>query len=184
MTTAAIESWYERPGALMFYSSRHEAPWLSNFELAPITLHGKVWPTTEHYFQAAKFLETDPVWAEAIRATATPASSKTMGRSRAHPILADWETVKDDIMRECVTAKFAQHANLAALLVATGDRPLVEASPTDFVWGAGRTGRGQNRLGVILMNVRGTHLATITPVIHAEPPKVSVRRRSTKKPTQ
>ncbi len=36
----------------------------------------------------------------------------------------------------------------------TGDEPLLEDSPEDFLWGTGRDGSGQNRLGVLLMELR------------------------------
>lgn len=40
------------------------------------------------------------------------------------------------------------------LLLATGERPLVEASPVDYFWGAGQDGTGLNRLGFLLQQVR------------------------------
>lgn len=47
------------------------------------------------------------------------------------------------------------HPKLARVLLATGERPLAENSPTDAYWGVGPTGDGRNRLGVLLMQVRG-----------------------------
>ena len=49
--------------------------------------------------------------------------------------------------------KFAA-AKLRELLLATADRPLVEASPFDYYWGCGRSGTGKNRLGELLMQTR------------------------------
>jgi ribA/ribD-fused uncharacterized protein len=59
-------------------------------------------------------------------------------------------------MEQAVTAKFEQNPALRALLLATGDAPLVEASPRDSYWGAGADGKGQNQLGQILQRVRAT----------------------------
>ena len=69
----------------------------------------------------------------------------------------DWEQVKTGIMEEIVRAKFTQHPELAALLLATGDTVLVEGNHWgDTCWGVDtRTGRGENHLGKILMKVRG-----------------------------
>jgi hypothetical protein len=78
-----------------------------------------------------------------------------MGRSRARPLRADWEEVKDRIMLEVVRAKLAQHEAVRELLLGTGDRPLIESSPRDRYWGDGGDGTGRNRLGEILMQVRG-----------------------------
>lgn len=66
-----------------------------------------------------------------------------MGRDRAKPLRADWELVKDDIMREAVLAKFTQHLDLRSLLLATGDSKLVEHTARDSYWGDGATGRGK-----------------------------------------
>ena len=40
-----------------FYSVQDEWGEFSNFALYPIRLKGKVWPTSEHYFQGQKFTE-------------------------------------------------------------------------------------------------------------------------------
>ena len=40
---------------IKFYSVTDEYGEFSNFARHPIKLSGKVWPTTEHYFQAMKF---------------------------------------------------------------------------------------------------------------------------------
>ena len=40
-----------------FYLAGEEHGYLSNFSAYPIFLSGKRWPTSEHYFQAQKFLD-------------------------------------------------------------------------------------------------------------------------------
>ena len=57
-------------------------------------------------------------------------------------------------MLRAVRAKFAQHVDLAALLLATGDALIVERARRDSYWGAGADGSGANKLGQILMIVR------------------------------
>lgn len=66
----------------------------------------------------------------------------------------DWDTVKDQVMYEIVLAKFQQHDDLRATLLATGDEIIAETSPYDNYWGLGSDGTGQNKLGRILMQVR------------------------------
>jgi ribA/ribD-fused uncharacterized protein len=56
-------------------------------------------------------------------------------------------------MSKALRAKFAAPA-LKTLLLSTGERPLVEDSPYDRYWGAGKDGRGKNRLGALLMELR------------------------------
>ena len=50
--------------------------------------------------------------------------------------------------------KFGTHAELAALLLSTGERQIVENAPMDAYWGCGPDGNGLNKLGRILMTVR------------------------------
>lgn len=77
-----------------------------------------------------------------------------MWRDRNRPLRPDWDTVKDDVMRSAVHAKFAQHPELQALLLSTGDAMLVEHTKNDAYWGDGGDGTGQNMLGKILVEIR------------------------------
>jgi ribA/ribD-fused uncharacterized protein len=77
-----------------------------------------------------------------------------MGRSRERPLRRDWDSVKDRIMLEAVRTKFAQHADLRAMLQSTGDARIVEHTTNDSYWGDGGDGSGKNRLGEILIQVR------------------------------
>jgi ribA/ribD-fused uncharacterized protein len=135
-----------------FYSTRGEHGCFSNFYRAPIHLDGKVWPTSEHYFQAQKFAGTALVGQ--IRRASTPSEAARLGRSREHPLRSDWEQVKEEIMYRAVLAKFTQHDDLREILLGTGDAILVEHTENDSYWGDGGDGSGRNRLGHILMRVR------------------------------
>ena len=81
--------------------------------------------------------------------------AKQMGNDRSRPLRADWQVVKDDVMRAAVRAKFALHSDIQAVLVGTGDEELIENAPNDYYWGCGADGTGKNILGKILMEVRG-----------------------------
>src|SRR6516225_1150328 len=102
-----------------FYRVSEQYGEFSNFAPFPITLEGKVWPTSEHYFQAQKYAGTEHE--TAIRQTRSPMIAARMGRDRKKPLRRDWEAVKNEIMREAVKAKFAQHPELAMLLLKTAD---------------------------------------------------------------
>jgi ribA/ribD-fused uncharacterized protein len=138
---------------ISFYSNR-EKPYgvFSNFSAHAFELDGQWWPTSEHYFQAHKFL--DPEHTEAVRVAKSPMDAANMGRSRSRPVRPDWESVKDDVMRRAVLAKFESHPHIRQILLDTGDEAIVEAAPNDRYWGAGADGSGLNRLGEILMEVR------------------------------
>lgn len=44
---------------IWFYSESDDFGFLSNFWAGDINIDGKIWPSTEHYFQAMKF-PTEP----------------------------------------------------------------------------------------------------------------------------
>lgn len=140
------------PETINFYSVSDPFGEFSNFAAYPIKLKGKIWPTSEHYFQAMKFL--DAAHQEAIRKVQSPMIAARMGRDRKRPLRRDWESVKDSVMRDAVLAKFTQHESLRTLLLSTGDAILVEHTTNDSYWGDGGDGSGRNRLGQILMSVR------------------------------
>ena len=123
----------------------------SNFARYPIHLKGKVWPTSEHYFQAQKFVGSDHE--ETIRKAKNAFTAARLGR-RLAPLPEDWDTRRIDVMYEAVRAKFTEHRELRALLLATGDAELVEHTKNDHFWADGGGGSGQNWLGKILMDVR------------------------------
>ena len=138
---------------IYFYSTREE-PYgcFSNFSPHGFMLNELWWHTSEHYFQAQKFVGTP--YAEQIRQVKAPKDAARMGRDRKLPLRPDWEQVKDDIMRRGVLRKFETHADIRQVLLSTGDQLIVENSPIDYYWGCGADGSGKNRLGQILMEVR------------------------------
>ena len=135
-----------------FYRPTEPYGEFSNFSPHPIELGGKRWPTSEHYFQAQKFAGTPHE--ERIRLAKSPMIAATLGRRRDLPLRRDWETVKEDVMRAALRAKFTQHPALRDLLLRTRKAELVEHTPRDRYWGDGGNGRGKNRLGQLLMELR------------------------------
>lgn len=127
-----------------------EYRFLSNFWPADVEFEGAPYPSVEHAYQAAKTL--DPAERRRIAALPTPAEAKRAGRRLA--LRPDWEIAKFAVMEQCVRYKFTHHADLREKLLATGDAELVEGNTWgDRVWGVYQ-GRGENRLGRILMKVR------------------------------
>ncbi|RMH21682.1 MAG: NADAR family protein [Acidobacteria bacterium] len=135
-----------------FYHQNRAYGFLSNFADYPITLNGKVWPTSEHYFQAQKFAGTSHE--EEVRKAKSPSEAARIGRNRKLPLRKDWEQVKDNVMREALMAKFTQHDELREHLLATGSAKLIEHTRNDRYWGDGGDGSGKNMLGLLLMETR------------------------------
>jgi ribA/ribD-fused uncharacterized protein len=148
-----------------FYSKTPQYKEFSNFHMVPLTLDGKEWPSVEHYFQAMKFF-ANPEYQETIRKAKTPTIAKRLGKTREMPIRADWNIYRDTVMYMALKEKFSErHPELRDKLLATGTAVLKEASPMDNYWGIGRSKKGQNKMGLLLMKVR----EEIRPAVAAPP---------------
>ncbi|KAF2075326.1 hypothetical protein CYY_003355 [Polysphondylium violaceum] len=138
-----------------FYRAENPYGFMSNFSRHRVFYNNDHFPTSEHAFQAMKFVGTDYYFK--VKDASTPGDSAKKGRSRAYPLRADWETVKDEIMYDICLAKFKQNKDIGASLLETGDAILVEYTENDYYWGSGGVnGGGRNQLGITLMRVRDT----------------------------
>lgn len=117
-------------------------------------LDGARWDNVEAYFQAAKSRGTADHLAALRAITADPSPESAFRAGRSHGMRADWESVKREVMRAALHAKFTQSEGLRALLLSTGEVPLVQLKPGDAYWGTGPDGRGANVLGALLMELR------------------------------
>ena len=119
-----------------------------------LNLDAKEWKTTEHYFQAQKFVGTPHV--EYVRKLDSPRSAFEYTRRPEVQkwVRPDWAKVKEEVMLKAVQEKFNQNQELGQLLIRTGDVKLFEHTRNDKFWGDGGDRRGENKLGMILMQVR------------------------------
>jgi len=141
--------------SIRFYRVGEPNGFMSNFYPAPFDAWGVEWPTSEHYFQAAKFFETDPTWAEAVRVAPTASEAAKRGRNRSHPIDPRWDDgMRVGAMMLALVLKFKAHHDLRGRLLSTGDEMLIEHTANDSYWGDGGDGSGRNRLGLLLMELR------------------------------
>ena len=142
---------------IKFYNRSDPYYEFTNFYMAsaPVAIDNKLWPTTEHYYQAQKFnygtfyyekILQLPSPREAFRFSRTPQAYKEVKKN--------WEFIKDGVMLTALRAKFLQNEDLKQLLLKTRNRKLVEHTANDSYWGDGGDGSGQNRLGELLMAVR------------------------------
>ena len=136
-----------------FYGRKMPCFEFSNFYRAQIYIDGRMWKTSEHYYQAMKFFGYDEHVDEVWRAK-TPMDAAHIGRDRKRPLREDWEEVKDEVMYKALQAKFTQHENLRKVLLETGDAILVEHTIKDGYWGDAGDGSGKNMLGKLLMILR------------------------------
>lgn len=94
---------------------------------------------------------------------AHPSRAKALGREVKNFDGDLWRDEADRVVVEGNLRKFGQREELRDVLLGTGDRTLVEASPDDKIWGIGFRGDeaegkeeqwGKNRLGQALMKAR------------------------------
>src|SRR5579859_1012756 len=106
---------------IFFWKEDNQYAVFSNFFPHPVTVDGRIWPTSEHYFQAMKtpFLQEQ----EMVRAAATPAEAKRLGRKLK--CRGDWQEVKYDVMLHVLREKFSSDP-LRSLLTGTGDAEIYE----------------------------------------------------------
>jgi ribA/ribD-fused uncharacterized protein len=125
----------------------------NNFSAHAIDFRGKLYPTCEHAYQATKC--TDPQGHDAIRNARSPLQAKRLAndtfRAARDP---DWSNKKVAVVEEILRAKLAQHPEAQEALRQSGDKEIVEDSPTDYFWGTGADGSGQNILGKLWMKLR------------------------------
>lgn len=126
---------------------------LSNFFPAEVEFEGLIFPTVEHAYQAAKTV--DMMERRAIREAQKAGQAKRMGdHVTKRP---NWESIKERVMLQLLSKKFAYPA-LAEALLETGSAQLVEGNKRgDRFYGAELVdGRwfGLNKLGSLLMEVR------------------------------
>lgn len=142
------------------FAGKHR--FLSNFYPTPIRYpvddpDAPVYRTLEHAFQAAK--SVDPDERARVRAVPSPGVAKGIGRhiGSRRP---DWSSVRLEVMRELLRAKFSEES-LRSRLLETGDAELIEGNLWhDHFWGSCRCPRhagtrGLNLLGRLLMEIRG-----------------------------
>ncbi len=139
---------------------------LSQWYPSGFTVDNQYYATAEHFMMAQKaLLFNDQESYRKILSVKTPDLAKNLGRQVIGFNELLWQEKRFDIVVRGNLAKFSQHSALQAFLLSTSDKILVEASPTDAIWGIGLSKQaalstlpthwpGLNLLGFALMQVR------------------------------
>lgn len=163
---------------------KEDAPFgeLSNFYrlTSPVIFDGKEYFTSESLYHACKYIfpeapDVNKEYIEHIRTASTPYKSKLLANmTKSHKYQwneelntiidtytlkgvkrrDDWEQVKDYVMKYVLLLKFKTDKHCYHVLLSTGSAKLIEASPYDNYWGCGKDGKGLNKLGTLLEQVR------------------------------
>ncbi|CAO1596705.1 hypothetical protein XANCAGTX0491_000537 [Xanthoria calcicola] len=152
-----LSQWFDAPFTAASSSSPDPDP-----DATPLTFR-----TAEQYMMYRKArLFGDAEVAAQIMLAITPKEHKALGRKVKNFDGTVWDAIREDIVEEGNWSKFCSSKNGARwrdMLLETGDRDLVEASPFDRIWGIGysaehaeanRSKWGANLLGKALVRVR------------------------------
>jgi ribA/ribD-fused uncharacterized protein len=147
---------------VFFYGGPFSQWYQSTFEV-----DGVKYNCAEQYMMAQKaLLFGDDEAHRKIMKSHSPSDQKATGRKVKNFNADKWNLVAKAVTYRANLAKFST-PYLAKYLLETGDREIVEASPTDCIWGIGLSEtnpdrldktkwRGTNWLGEIIMQVRDT----------------------------
>ena len=150
---------YDPDVSIVFRKTNERFGGLSNMAPGfPLRVNGTQIRTSEALYQACRFPHMPDVQRRIIDES-SPMTAKMRTkpfRSQSRP---DWNSVRVKIMRWCLRVKLAQNwQRFGELLLATGERPIVEQSRKDDFWGAkmAKDGAlvGKNVLGRLLMELR------------------------------
>ena len=146
---------------IFFYRTGHP---FSNFHPSIFTVNGLVFLWAEQYIMCRKAIYFhDQETASLILHATSPGVCKGLGRKVKQYDDDTWASVREQVAFEACLHKFEHNKKLRAVLLGTGTALLVEAAPTDRIWGIGFTEEdapaykhqwGMNLLGQTLMRVR------------------------------
>lgn len=147
----------------------------SNWHPSWFTVRGIRFNCVEQMMMYAKAVEFgDQPTAAKILASPDPKEQKRLGRLVTPYNDARWQQIVRKIVYAAAKAKFTQNPHMLKKLLETEGTVLVEASPTDRIWGVGlgerdpriddpRNWRGTNWLGEVLTRLRDDLLAEMKP---------------------
>jgi ribA/ribD-fused uncharacterized protein len=150
---------YIRDDCVVFRKTNEPFGGLSNMAPSfPLSVAGTAIRTSEALYQACRFPHSPEVQRMIIDQR-SPMTAKMKSKPFRDASRPDWQDLRVRIMRWCIRVKLVQHREaFGALLLAAGDRPIVEESAKDRFWGArgsdDGTLTGQNVLGRLLMELR------------------------------
>ena len=125
-----------------------------NFAPFQVEWRGKLYPTAEHAYQAAHFIDTNPELAEKVRLTTSPREASDFANLNSKYDDPNWKQKRVVLMEEIVRCKLEQHKYVKQTLIESGTRYIVEMNDNDAFWGWGNDRNGENQLGQIWMKLR------------------------------
>jgi ribA/ribD-fused uncharacterized protein len=150
-----------RAGQYRCFSQFHLSGFSIDIDEVSITFNS----AEQHHHYRKAILFNDCASASKIMQTSNPADQKRLGRQVSGFDNDIWMQHCKEYCKIATIAKFTQNVDLGSILKSTRGKRLVEAAPTDPIWGigisesdaiSGHKWKGTNLLGNVLMDVRDT----------------------------
>ena len=126
---------------------------LASFSAHEVAVEGVVFKTVEHAYQALRI--KPGAEREAIMSQRSPMDAWREGQKYKNNqglLIENYD--KFAIMEKLCRLKLAQHRDVKNVLLATKDRELQKVYDTDYYWGTGQDGSGENKMGKLWMKLR------------------------------
>ncbi len=142
-TSGKVIGFYERE----FYC-------FSNFSSVAVRWKGKLWPTSEHAYQASRFMGKDIKIVNKIHKAISADDAYRIAMTTLGDQFGIYTDKDLKVMEDIVRHKLKQNSYVMHKLLQTGKRKIVEDSPKDSFWGWGPKRDGRNELGKIWMKLK------------------------------
>lgn len=125
----------------------------------------ELFASAEHFYASEKyrpdfhdggaFPNTMESWRQTISLAESPGLAHALANKHSSRVpRSDWETRKLDVLRMVLWQKFANNQGLRKKLGFSAPARLIEENPFDPIFGVGSNGKGQNRMGIYLEQLR------------------------------
>ncbi|MBQ0070996.1 MAG: NADAR family protein [Spirochaetales bacterium] len=167
---------YKRSESIVFCKTKEAFGGLSNMAAGfPIHINDVTAKSSEALYQALKFPGYPEIQKEIFDAS-NAYEAKQVSRKYQQNVRPDWCSIRFQVMEWCLKVKLATNwESFSKILKDTGEKPIVELSMKDPIWGAIPSGAeliGTNALGRLLMSVREQYILCRCPKMVILPPSI------------
>lgn len=133
-------------------------------------------PSSEHLYQAMRYSINPDIQHEIISQDNAMKAKMVSNKYKEKYSRPDWDRIQIKIMRWALEVKLAQNwEKFSQVLQLTEDKPIVEFSKEDKLWGASLSNgnlQGVNALGRLLMELRQKYVSSNDRIYCVEPVSV------------
>lgn len=124
---------------------------LSPFSAHEVKIDGLVYKTVEHAYQALRVM---PEARQEIMSARCPMDAWRLGQvcKDEGKLLPNFDKLA--LMEIIFRAKLAQHPDISKVLKMSNGRELLKVHDSDYFWGTGTDGTGENQMGKLWMKLR------------------------------